>query len=209
MSDWNTHLYCATKVNEELKFTGKNLDLFLYGNLFPDINMGWIITPKVKLRQRDTHFDEMGQGYFWAPLRFYDKYKDQIKAGNPLFLGYLFHIWLDVKFMTDFVSRMPMSEMINKREIARERKWKDARLYIKDKHFNLSTDHLDDIANAAKEIENVSVTIEDLKLVADYVENHVDDAIEDTYVVYSESVFDKFYEEVCGDFIGWVKGEIQ
>lgn len=209
MSDWNTHLYCATKVNEELGFKGKDLDLFLYGNIFPDINMGWIITPKVKLRQRDTHFDEMGQGYFWAPLRFCDKYKDEIKKGNPLVLGYLFHIWLDVKFMTDFVSRMPMSEMINKREIARECKWKDARIYIKDKHFKLSTEHLEDIVEEAKKIDNVSVTLEDLRLAAEYVETHVDDTTGYTYAVYSEDVFDKFYDDVCSDFLGWVKGEIQ
>ena len=136
MAEWNTHLYCARKVNETLNLIGYELDLFLYGNLLPDVNAGWLINPKVKLEQPLTHFEAIGQGYFWSPHTFYEEYKEEIKAKNPLFLGYLFHIWLDVKVMTDFVSRVPMSKMINDGYEVRSWKWKDMGVFIKNKKQN-------------------------------------------------------------------------
>lgn len=206
MSDWKTHLYCAHKVNEALGFEGKDLDMFLYGNLFPDINMGWIITPGVKLKQATTHFDGVGQEYFWVPLKFYDKYKDLIDSRNPLLLGYLFHLWLDVKFMTDFVSRMPMSKIINERKNVREWKWNDSRLFINKYRFTLSDENHEEIVEAAKLIEEVQVSLNDLAEVKKYVDNLEDEVEEGEYIIYSEDVFEQFYEQVCSDFIGWING---
>lgn len=205
MSDWNTHLYCASKVNEVLGFKGKELDMFFYGNIFPDINIGWIITPEVKIDHTSTHFDDMGQGYFWSPSRFFDKYKEEILSGNPLLLGYLFHIWLDVKFMTDFVDRLPMSLMIDKKYLVREYKWKDARFFIKKYQFTLEKDNIDAIVEASKLIEEVNVTSKDLNIAADFVNNSSDAITSDSYYVYSEDAFNEFYDEICEDFVNWIK----
>lgn len=204
MSDWNTHIHCANIVNKELKFSGKDLDLFLYGNLLPDVNMGWIIAPEVRLEQADTHFDGMGQEYFWAPLRFYDKYKDEINKRNPIYLGYMFHLWMDVCFMSDFVSRISMSEMIDKRYEVREIKWKDAAVYIKDYRHELSSDNIDEIVEAARGIDEVQLVKSDLLKVADYVNAGASEYDGGDYRVYTTDEFDKFYEKTCQDFIKWV-----
>lgn len=50
---------------------------------------------------------------FWSPMRFYEKYASEISKKNPVILGYLFHLWLDVNVMTFFMSRVPFSDVIN------------------------------------------------------------------------------------------------
>lgn len=203
MADWNTHLYCAYRVNETLGFEGRDLDMFLYGSLLPDINLGWLIKPEVRLEQADTHFDAVGQEYFWAPARFCDKYPEQIKARDPLFLGYLFHLWLDVAIMTDFVSKVPMSEMIGRRHEVREWKWKDMAMFIKEHHYSLSTANLKEIAERAALIEEIRVTEPDLLKAADFVENVSAEFESDRYYLYTGDELSQFFEKTCRDFVRW------
>jgi len=204
MADWKTHLYCANRVNETFDLKGKELDQFLFGSLLPDVNMGWVITPEVTLAQDVTHFDEIGQEYFWAPLRFYEKYKADIDSKNPLYLGYLFHLWLDVSIMADFVSRVSMSDMINNYHDVRQWKWKDLDLFIKDYKYELSAEYIDDIINQSKNIEEVQITKGDLLSVVDYINTFEINADYD-YFVYTEQELADFYEKICLDFIKWTK----
>ena len=147
----------------------------------------------------------MGQEYFWVPLRFCEKYAEAIAERKPLFLGYLFHLWLDVSFMTNFVSKIPMSEMINRRHEVREWKWKDAGLFIKGHQFRLSIDNLDDIIAQAKLIEEVKISRKDLLLAADYVEKAISEYEGEDYSMYKANELAEFYEKICCDFIAWVK----
>ncbi|MCQ2515861.1 MAG: hypothetical protein MJ094_03245 [Saccharofermentans sp.] len=203
MADWNTHLYCAHKANESLKFTGKELDLFLYGNLLPDVNMGWIITPDIRLMQDDTHFNGMGQGYFMSPRRFYAKYKKEIDSRNPLFLGYMFHLWLDVTIMTDFVSRLKMSDLVDDYETTRRQKWYDMGIFISSKHFSLSTNNLDDIVNESKQIDEVKISKNDLIKVSEFIKDFTSDMEGHEYKIYTQDALYEFYERTCQDFINW------
>ena len=205
MSDWNTHLYCAHRVNEALQFQDKELEMFLYGNLLPDINMGWLIHPNVVMHQEDTHFDALGQEYFWAPLRFYEKYEKKIAEKHPLYLGYLFHLWLDVSYMTDFVSRIPMSQMIEKYHEVRQWKWKDGGLFIKRFHYTLSDEIFDDILAESAEIEEVKLTKDDLRQVVDLLKGNATEYDGKEYYLYTEDDLTAFYEKVCSDFIGWIR----
>lgn len=204
MSDWNTHLYCAHRVNEALQFQDKELEMFLYGNLLPDINMGWLIHPNVVMHQEDTHFDALGQEYFWAPLRFYEKYEKKIEEKHPLYLGYLFHLWLDVSYMTDFVSRIPMSQMIEKYHEVRQWKWKDGGLFIKRFHYTLSDEIFDDILAESAVIEEVKLTKDDLRQVVDLLKGNATEYDGKEYYLYTEDDLTAFYEKVCSDFIGWI-----
>lgn len=205
MADWNTHLYCAHRVNQELQFAGKDMDEFLFGNLLPDVNMGWIITPEVRLEQADTHFDAIGQEYFWAPLRFYEKYKNEIDEKDPLCLGYLFHLWIDVSLMTNFVSKIPMSQMISDYHGVRAIKWKDAGLFIKKYKFPLSSENIDDIVKHSKVVDEINVTKEDLIKVVEYSKANLQEYSADEYCLYTKEEFAVFYEKICCDFIAWVK----
>lgn len=204
MSDWNTHLYCANRVNQVLQYQGKDLDLFLFGNILPDVNMGWIITPDVRLEQADTHFDAMGQEYFWAPLRFYEEYREAIDSREPLHMGYLFHLWLDVSFMTYFVSRMPMSLMVSDYHKVRELKWKDAGLFINDYKCPLSPENIDDIVSQAKSIREVNISKQDLQKVVEYTGAGSKEYEGDEYQLFSEKELADFYDRICSDFMAWI-----
>ncbi len=203
MADWNTHLYCATKVNESLAFSGRDLDLFLYGNLFPDINMGWIITPDVKLEQKDTHFDTVGQGYFWEAQRFFNKYRDEIVNKSPLHIGYMFHLWLDVSIMTDFVSRVSMAALVSNTVETKKLKWKDMRIFIKDYKFTLSSENLDEVYSSASSIDEVNITKNDLIKVRDFINDYVPEYVDEDYSIYSAEVLALVYDKICNEFISW------
>ncbi|MCQ2534808.1 MAG: hypothetical protein MJ172_09605 [Clostridia bacterium] len=206
MADWNTHLYCAQKVNETLKFEGLEKDMFLFGNLMPDVNAGWLISPKTKIDQPITHFEAIGQGYFWCPHTFYSKYQAEIHKKNPLMLGYLFHLWLDVKIMTDFVSRVPMSKMLSNGYEVRSYKWKDMSVFIDDKKqcLDASPENLKKIAEATKLISEIDVVEEDLVKVEDFLKKLLNEPSEYQYMIYTEQDFVDFYEKTCDDFTQWV-----
>lgn len=204
MCDWNTHLYCAHKVNQRLKFEGQELDMFMFGNLLPDVNMGWIIAPEVRLEQCYTHFDGMGQEYFWAPQRFYEKYKEAIDSRDPLHLGYLFHLWMDVANMTYFVNKIPMSQMISDYHKVRELKWKDTSIFIRNHKFTLSDNNVNSIVSHAKAIDEVNISKSDLLKVVDYINEGTREFEADSYQLYSEKELEDFYERNCSDFISWL-----
>lgn len=172
----------------------------------PDINMGWIINPEIKLEQADTHFDAIGQGYFWAPLRFYDKYTKEIDSKNPLYLGYLFHLWLDVSFMTAFVSKIPMSRMVSDRQKARELKWKDSYKFIQSRKSVLTDAYIADVNEQANEIDEVQITRDDLLKVIEYLNSQaaLSENSDEEYQIFTEDELEQFYEKTCRDFTEWV-----
>lgn len=206
MADWNTHLYCAQKVNLVLKYTGAELDMFLFGNLLPDVNPGWNITPVVHIDQAVTHCEEdwTGQDYFWSTTRFYEKYVEEIKAKNPLYLGYLFHLWLDVSVMTYFVSKVPMSELVLIGHGVRKWKWQDMGIFIKNHPGVLTIDNVKKIEMASKGIEEIDICAEDLIKIPDYLRQLASEETNNEYHVLNEKGLKEFYDRVCGDFAEFV-----
>lgn len=211
MSDWWTHLYCANKVNEKIGYAGVQKDLFLYGNILPDINPGWLIEPETQIDQSITHFeiDWCGQGYFWVPQRFFEEYMEKDNKVNPLKLGYLFHIWLDVSFMTEFMSRVPVSDTINRGFEVREWKWKDNEIFIKKYPQQLSIENIFEVVNIAKEIKEINVTRNDLLKVPAYLEEFGRKRTNDEYHVFDEKSLSDFYEKLCDDFTKWAQSLIK
>lgn len=91
MPSWSVHLAVAKKVNKEL---GLNEDLFLYGNLIPDVDKGTMIT------RYETHYYNEKLPFPTVPQekmidinKFLSVYKSQL--GNPLILGYYSHLLTD------------------------------------------------------------------------------------------------------------------
>lgn len=206
MADWNTHIYCANIVNRKLQFEGKELDLFLYGNVLPDVNAGYVITPVTKIKQAVTHFEEGfdGQSYFWVPVRFYEKYSDEIIRKNPLVLGYLFHLWLDVSIMTDFVSRVPVSSFIDNGFEVKKWKWNDMGIFISNHTQNIGRENISLVAEASKCIDEISVCEEDLIRVTEFFDHFVSNTISDDYLIYDEASLKNFYDKTCEEFVIWV-----
>lgn len=91
MPSWSVHLAIAKKVNKKLKL---NDDLFLYGNLIPDVDKGTTIT------RYEAHYYNEKLTFPTVPKekmidinKFLSVYKS--KLGNPLILGYYSHLLTD------------------------------------------------------------------------------------------------------------------
>ena len=95
MPHWKTHIEIAKRCNEFLKFNKSDYTLFLFGNILPDINNGYIISDIVTHIDRNyTHFKDNDSHKIY--LNFYNEYKNNIK--NPMILGYYCHLYADYSF---------------------------------------------------------------------------------------------------------------
>ena len=95
MPHWKTHIEIAKRCNEFLKFNKNDYTLFLFGNILPDINNGYIISDIVTHIDRNyTHFKDNDSHKIH--LNFYNEYKNNIK--NPMILGYYCHLYADYSF---------------------------------------------------------------------------------------------------------------
>lgn len=207
MADWISHLYCANIVAGEIGITGIDLDKFLYGNLLPDVNAGWLIEPEVRLDQAGTHFyDVCGPDYYWAPYRFFAKYEKKIREKNPVYLGYQFHLWLDLSIMTEFMSRVPVSMVINNGEAVREWKWKELWAFIRNHPQSLSADNITEIAEEAKGIEEITVFDTDLAKIPSFLVSLLEKDDDCGYHFFDEEAIEKAFLKICGDFVSWYKG---
>ncbi len=91
MPSWSVHLAIAKKVNKTLNL---NEDLFLYGNLIPDVDKG------TKITRYEAHYYNEKLPFPTCPQekmidinKFLNIYKNQLN--NPLILGYYSHLLTD------------------------------------------------------------------------------------------------------------------
>ena len=84
MPSWPVHLVIAKKVNAKLKL---NEDLFLYGNLIPDVDKGTKITRyEAHYYNENLPFPTVPQEKMININKFINVYKDALN--NPQILGY-------------------------------------------------------------------------------------------------------------------------
>ena len=161
--------------------------------------------PSVHIDQSITHFENgfSGQDYFWSPMRFYEKYASEISKKNPVILGYLFHLWLDVNVMTFFMSRVPFSDVINNGSEVNKWKRNDLNVYIHEYPQQLGIENVAAVVEASKRIEEISISEKDLLQVPCKVDNSVTDMIDGKYHIFDEKTLDEFYERICKDFVNW------
>lgn len=91
MPSWSIHLAIAKRVNKKLKL---NDDLFLYGNLIPDVDKGTAITRyEAHYYNEKLHFPTVPKEKMIDIKNFLKDYKG--KLNNPLILGYYSHLLTD------------------------------------------------------------------------------------------------------------------
>ncbi len=92
MPSWSVHLAIAKKANKELKL---NEELFLYGNLIPDVDKGTPITRyEAHYYNENLPFPTVPQEKMIDINKFLNTYKN--KLNNPLILGYYAHLLTDL-----------------------------------------------------------------------------------------------------------------
>lgn len=90
MPSWGIHLEIANRLTKKIQNIDKNL--FIFGNVVPDINNGYVIKDISKtISHKITHYD--GEKDFKGYRKFYLKYTKCIE--NPIILGSLTHLMTD------------------------------------------------------------------------------------------------------------------
>jgi len=81
----------------------KKLNMLLLGSMLPDINNCYIV--KNVLQKINHHITHMGKCKNPSYIDFYNKYINEINNNNPIFIGYLLHLFTDYKFNDHFYSK--------------------------------------------------------------------------------------------------------
>ncbi len=208
MPSWNIHLEVGKRVLKHLKYNKKQQKEFLVGCILPDINNGYINNPKVVKEHEETHYAYDQK----SSLNFYAENREEIIAKNPIYLGYLCHLYTDGFFNYDFyrkIKRHPLGEGKN-REEKREIKHHDFWLFDTKFHheFGIDMTEAKEIARKASEIAAVELTGEDLMDVERILKmDNVNDFLKgEKYLFYSEqelaNVMEDMVESFANDYLG-------
>ena len=202
MPSWNIHLEAGERLAPKLHFTPEKKREFLVGCLLPDINNGYINSPKFTYPHHDTHyaFDEK------SSLNFYADYSTKIREEDPIFLGYLFHLFVDGYFNYDFYRQAKHSPRLQNLDENQKRDIKHHDFWLFDTNFHhtldLTAGLAKDFANKANEIKIVDVTPEDLLEVDSILkDNHLNDSIlGESYIFYTEESLNNLLKDVLDEF---------
>ena len=163
MPSWNIHLEAGNRLADKLKFKGKARQEFLLGCLLPDINNGYINKVSTKKEHGETHYAYNQR----SSLNFYAENKDEIDRKDPIFLGYLFHLYTDGFFNYDFyrtIKRHPLGEGLSHLE---KQKIKHHDFWVYDTNFRHHLDYtpsdLERLTSYANQINATDITPEDIE----------------------------------------------
>lgn len=155
MPSWNIHLEAGERLANKLNFSGAKRKKFLLGCLLPDLNNGYINNVKVEKPHSETHFARDNK----SSLNFYAEHKKEIEAKDPIYLGYLFHLYTDGFFNYEFyrtIKRMPIGEGLT-REQKREIKHHDYWIYDKNFNHQIGIEGKKDLLMLAREASRISI----------------------------------------------------
>ncbi len=209
MPSWNTHLEAGNRLADKLKLKGKEREEFLLGCLLPDINNGYVNKVKTIKDHNETHYAFNQK----SSLNFYAENKSKINQKDPLFLGYLFHLYTDGFFNYDFyrtIKRHKLGEG-KSREEKRKIKHHDFWLYDNSFHHHLGYDpsHLQNLVKRANQISATNITKEDIEtveniLLSDVLSSNIKG---EKYIFYSKKRLNDLMEDMIESFTHDYLGE--
>ena len=203
MPSWNIHLEAGEHLAKKLKFSPQERKEFLLGCLLPDINNSYINQAKIVKPHRETHyaFDKK------SSLNFYAENRAKIEAKNPIFLGYLFHLFTDGYFNYDFYRNVKHHQKyqtlshIDKRKIKHHDFW----LYDTKYHHFIGIENqaeAEKLAQIANQVKAADITASDLLEIEDILKS---DALglsvqDQNYLYYTEPALDQLLDDMIQDF---------
>lgn len=194
MPNWGEHLLIANKILKKVKI---NENLFLFGNILPDVQDGFLVKGISNIQpHKINHYDINGENYDPNNKKeyeiFYEIYSK--KMDNPVIMGYLAHLitdslWNDIFYNGKCVKendkligfKNKKGELI-KGDKADLRKNKQIDFgifssYIYKKHNMKLPEFSLDIAQNSNIIENININDDDVKKVIDYINETKMDSI--------------------------------
>ncbi|MBR2839863.1 zinc dependent phospholipase C family protein [Candidatus Saccharibacteria bacterium] len=203
MPGWNIHLEAGERVAKKLKLTGVKRREFLLGCVLPDINNGYINKVKVHKEHEETHYAYNQR----SSLNFYAENREMVQRKEPIFLGYLLHLYTDGYFNYDFyrtIKRHKMGEgldHVEKRKIKHHDFWLYDTCY--NHHLGVKHEELDRLAKQANRISIAEITsgdIEDVERIL--VENTLNDELKgEKYLFYTKKRLDELLEDMIESFM--------
>lgn len=203
MPSWNIHLEAGNRLADKMKLKGKKRKEFLLGCLLPDVNNGYINKVKTKKLHEETHyaFDQK------SSLNFYAENKEKVDDREPIFLGYLFHLYTDGYFNYDFyrtIKQSPLGKGLI-HDAKREIKHHDFWIYDMNFHHNLGVSHKEalELAKLANEVPATDVTAEDIEDVERILNDEsLNDAMKgEKYKFYTKRRLDKLMDDMIKSFM--------
>ena len=199
--NWRVHLEIAKKLNEQIKFNDDDFNLFLLGNIAPDINNGYIVKDVSHIYDHGrTHLYKEHDGSTY--VNFYDKYKEYFKT-NPVIFGYFTHLYTDYLLNKAYDAKCDKNHW-DKEECIKV-KHKDLRKY--DKKYIDNTIILKDYEEAVKDlnkIEEVTIEKDDISKVINFLdkkENEGDTNLE----FYTFEELDKEVEDITNQIYKFIE----
>ncbi len=209
MPGWNIHLEAGERVAKKLKFTKLDKKEFLFGCILPDINNGYINKVKRRKHHEETHYAYDQK----SSLNFYAENRKRILERDPIFLGYLFHLYTDGYFNYDFY-RTIKRDKIGKdldRDTKRDLKHHDFWLYDMNFHHELGVKQgeLRQLARRSNRVPAVEITAEDIEdveriLVADDLNDNLKGQ---KYQFYTKQRLNELMEDMIDSFMNdYIRG---
>lgn len=199
MPNWKVHLEIGKRLNNYFNYNNEDFNLFLLGNILPDINNCYIVTDiSKKLDHTITHFGTYKELNY---ISFYNKYKNEIDNKKPLCDGYMAHLYTDNMWNRTFYNKIQNLEVLPEdRDEIRKMKQSDFKIY-NNKYID-DTFKIDNMGNALKEIrkiEEVSVTGEDIQKVEDFLNNQ--EKYVGQFKFHTEEELDKLMENTVKEYV--------
>lgn len=171
MPNWKTHLEVGKRLNKYLKYKEKEFNMFLIGSILTDINNSHIVTDISTKRSHDiTHIRKHEKA---SHIEFYNKYSEEILKRNPIFVGYLAHLYTDEIWNEHFYKKDEVIQMNDKsHDELRIMKQRDFEIYNSKFIDNIiELDNITKVLEQATKIDEVSIIKEDIEKVIEFLKN--------------------------------------
>lgn len=202
MPNWKTHLEVGKRLQETLKYNEEDYNLFLLGNILPDINNCYIVKNiSKKLPHHNTHFTHYGYEETPSYVLFEKNYSYEIKT-SPLVYGYFIHLFTDYSWNNDFYTKLNKRGIIEK-DPTKLRIMKQDDFKVFNNKFRKNTIEINNYErtlNEIKIIKEISITKKDLIEVKKFLDDQGYD-YERKYQAYKEEELDYLLSNTVKDVI--------
>ncbi|MBR3229004.1 hypothetical protein IKF67_02105 [Candidatus Saccharibacteria bacterium] len=203
MPSWNIHLEAGERLLKKLKFSKAEQKEFLFGCILPDINNGYINKVKIQKDHNETHYAFNQK----SSLNFYAENKTEIQKKDPIFLGYLFHLYTDGFFNYDFYRTIKHHKLGEGLTHPEKRKIKHHDFWIYDTnfhhHFDFSQNDIKHLTTRANLVPTTDITPEDIKNVQQVLNSEtLNESIKnEKYLLYDKTRLDNLMDDMIESFI--------
>ncbi len=170
MPYWKTHIEIGKRINKYLKYEKDDLDCFLFACVAPDINNSELLANIASFIPHDiTHFKNKKQETF---MKFYEKYQKEIKAKDPIFMGYFLHLFVDYYWNSNFYSNVKNTIYKNKKSNQlKDVKHHDFNVYNNRFAKNkLNINNKDKLLSELKKIKEIEIKEKDIIFVENFLQ---------------------------------------